>query len=68
MTEIAGGILIAAGLILIVLPLSSVVLGLILSHVLNAFTPTDVISDAAVNFCMFVGFCISVALLYIFWP
>lgn len=68
MIEVTGGILIAVAILLIALPFSTIVIGLILSHVLNAITPKDIISDAAVNVCMLVGFCISITLLYIFWP
>lgn len=67
MTEIAGGILIAAGILFIVLPVSTFIIGLILSHILNGFTPGDVIPDGAVTLCMIIGFAISVALIYIFW-
>ena len=65
MFEIAGGIFIAVIALFVVLPISTIILGLILSHGLNAITPKDIISDAAANFCMFIGFVISS--IFIIW-
>lgn len=45
MFEVAGGIFIAVIALFIVLPISTMILGLILSHGLNAITPNDIISD-----------------------
>jgi len=67
MFEIAGGIFIAVIALFVVLPISTIILGLILSYVLNAITPNDIISDAAANICMFIGFIISSTFIILLW-
>ncbi len=67
MNEVAGGILIAAGVLFIVLPILTIFNWLILAHILNAMTPKDIISDEASTICLVLGFISAIIIIYSFW-